>query len=288
MSATPEVRPDDRALPRSSRPTGKGAATSVGSARLLGVMAAATLTAHGQPAPGHQLARRERRRGSSPSCSKHASRFFVSPTPASRPSAWPSAPSSLGFGDATTYGPCSGARFLTRDPLESITREPYSYTGNNPINRTDPTGLDWWDPRDNVLPALGEAAQDTGEFVVRNRDTIVSVGAAVVCLGTIGTGCAVATATAVAVRSEMRFREHGINSDTVRVAVFDATLSWATLGLVRAPGQLATARLADPIARGVPVVSGRVPQFLIESGMSGLLSIFGFYARHQLDNELDC
>ena len=38
------------------------------------------------------------------------------------------------------------AQFLTRDPIEPITREAYTYAGNNPINRVDPTGLDWWDP----------------------------------------------------------------------------------------------------------------------------------------------
>jgi hypothetical protein len=45
--------------------------------------------------------------------------------------------------DATTYGPSAGARFLTRDPLESITREPYGYVGNNPTNMVDPSGLCW-------------------------------------------------------------------------------------------------------------------------------------------------
>jgi hypothetical protein len=35
-----------------------------------------------------------------------------------------------------------GARFLTRDPLEAITRSAYGYVDNNPVNGTDPTGLD--------------------------------------------------------------------------------------------------------------------------------------------------
>lgn len=67
----------------------------------------------------------------------------------------------------------SGARFLTRDPLEAITREPYGYTGNNPINRTDPTGMDWYDPRDwdqdvvNVVKDVGGRAVDV-TAAVRN------------------------------------------------------------------------------------------------------------------------
>jgi hypothetical protein len=36
-----------------------------------------------------------------------------------------------------------GARFLTRDPAEALTRSPYGYVGNNPLNGVDPTGLDW-------------------------------------------------------------------------------------------------------------------------------------------------
>ena len=58
-----------------------------------------------------------------------------------RPAERPFFPSPLGLGDATTYCPCSGARFLTRDPLEAITREPYGYVGGNPINFVDPSGL---------------------------------------------------------------------------------------------------------------------------------------------------
>jgi RHS repeat-associated protein len=41
---------------------------------------------------------------------------------------------------ARTYDPTTG-QFLTVDPLDVITREPYSYTGDNPVNNVDPTGL---------------------------------------------------------------------------------------------------------------------------------------------------
>lgn len=35
----------------------------------------------------------------------------------------------------------SAGRFLTRDPIESVTRSAYDYVGNDPLNATDPTGL---------------------------------------------------------------------------------------------------------------------------------------------------
>lgn len=46
------------------------------------------------------------------------------------------------------YGPSAEARFLTRDPLEAITRSPYAYVYNNPVNLVDPTGL-------GVLDSIG-------------------------------------------------------------------------------------------------------------------------------------
>lgn len=33
--------------------------------------------------------------------------------------------------------------FISVDPLAEKTMEPYSYVGNNPINRIDPTGMEW-------------------------------------------------------------------------------------------------------------------------------------------------
>lgn len=118
-----------------------GAATSAGSARLLGVMATAPLTAHGQHAPGHQRSRSDRRRGTSARCRESASRFFVPPTSSTRPSTWSSAPSLLVDRHATTYGPSLGARFLTRDPVAPISRDPFGYASGDPVNSADPTGL---------------------------------------------------------------------------------------------------------------------------------------------------
>ncbi|MDQ1492339.1 MAG: hypothetical protein QOJ23_4853 [Actinomycetota bacterium] len=43
---------------------------------------------------------------------------------------------------ARYYDPSTGT-FLTRDPLEAQTREPYGYAGGSPLNATDPLGLCW-------------------------------------------------------------------------------------------------------------------------------------------------
>lgn len=96
---------------------------------------------------------RRTRRGSSARCSKHASRFFDAETPSTSSAERPFFPSALGTGDATTYRPHQGARFLTRDPLEAVSRSAYGYVNNNPLNATDPSGLF---PGDGILGGIGD------------------------------------------------------------------------------------------------------------------------------------
>jgi RHS repeat-associated protein len=42
--------------------------------------------------------------------------------------------------DNRYYDPTTG-QFLSVDPLNAMTQQPYSYTDDDPINGTDPTGL---------------------------------------------------------------------------------------------------------------------------------------------------
>jgi RHS repeat-associated protein len=50
------------------------------------------------------------------------------------------AESGLQYLRARFYDPGTG-QFLSRDPLEALTREPYPYAGDNPLRFTDPSGL---------------------------------------------------------------------------------------------------------------------------------------------------
>jgi RHS repeat-associated protein len=74
---------------------------------------------------------------------------------------------------ARYYDP-STAQFLTRDPLEDISNQPYLYANGDPVNLTDPTGLifgaaaDWVEDRANdgldaVLPAATNLAAGFGD-----------------------------------------------------------------------------------------------------------------------------
>ena len=122
---------------------------------------------------------------------------------------------------ARYYDPAMG-QFLTRDPLEALTREAYGYAAGNPINLTDPSGLAPWDGWgdtirgawsdfkcgaaifaqrfDSGLDRLGEA-MGTGFAFLRAHPGLpqflvnVAAGfaagtlAAAVCTSTLGFGC---------------------------------------------------------------------------------------------------
>jgi RHS repeat-associated protein len=71
--------------------------------------------------------------------------------------------SSLLYLRARYYDPVT-AQFLTVDPLVGQTNAPYGYTGDNPLNATDPTGLCGWACWSiEILGNIAIGAQDAGE-----------------------------------------------------------------------------------------------------------------------------
>jgi RHS repeat-associated protein len=83
---------------------------------------------------------------------------------------WTDAETGFVYLRARYYDPAIG-QFLNRDPLESLTREPHAYAGNNPVNFTDPTGLYWGEDLvktvveigGEVIGHPGDAAKDAGK-----------------------------------------------------------------------------------------------------------------------------
>lgn len=57
------------------------------------------------------------------------------------------------------------AQFLTVDPLKAITREPYSYAGDNPLTYADPTGLIFGIPGTPSWEEAGEAVAGWGDTI---------------------------------------------------------------------------------------------------------------------------
>jgi RHS repeat-associated protein len=82
---------------------------------------------------------------------------------------------------ARYYDPAT-AQFLTWDPANALTRSAYGYAANNPVNFTDPTGLEWYDPRDwdqdvvNIAKDVGGRAVDVTVATV-NTPVTASTGA---------------------------------------------------------------------------------------------------------------
>jgi RHS repeat-associated protein len=59
---------------------------------------------------------------------------------------------------SSTFG-----RFLTRDPIESLTQAPYSYAGNDPLNNDDPSGLNRCEIGANPLRWVGNGVACIGK-----------------------------------------------------------------------------------------------------------------------------
>lgn len=117
---------------------------------------------------------------------------------------------------ARHYDPTTG-QFLTRDPIAMLTSDPYGYAGNDPINSLDPSGLSECgdltlgglvdcvsNPTDWGTKALGtarDAAEQTGDWIWRNRDgisTAIAVVGGISCVaasgGTLTGACTALTA----------------------------------------------------------------------------------------------
>jgi RHS repeat-associated protein len=81
---------------------------------------------------------------------------------------------------ARWYDPAT-AQFLTVDPLAAITGEPYNYANNNPLNQTDPTGLDANPLLGGLDTDLGNIENSIGNAIVNHIGQVAEVGAIAVC-----------------------------------------------------------------------------------------------------------
>jgi RHS repeat-associated protein len=91
---------------------------------------------------------------------------------------------------ARYYDPAT-AQFLTRDPVNDVTRQPYSYAEDNPLNETDPMGLC------GIISCVTDAAKAVGGFVDQHKvgilqgvSGVLAAGAIAATLVTAGTSAA--------------------------------------------------------------------------------------------------
>lgn len=144
------------------------------------------------------------------------------------------------------YDPTSGS-FLTRDPMSSLRRQPYTYVGGNPGNFTDPTGLfgfsditdtvsDGWDATGGkAVHYVKEKSVEAGEFVGKHSAGLSQVlgGAAFMAWAAcpvtgvtcgLATGLSYASATLAAVHAGVACAE-GVVTANCGLAVADFGLA---------------------------------------------------------------
>jgi RHS repeat-associated protein len=78
------------------------------------------------------------------------------------------------------------AQFLSRDPLADMTRQPYSYTSDNPMNTVDPSGLQAISACGNVTAGVGLGGGWSQCLVLLNFTHIVETKSCSVGLGKAG------------------------------------------------------------------------------------------------------
>jgi RHS repeat-associated protein len=89
---------------------------------------------------------------------------------------------------AREYDPAT-AQFLSVDPLEPITGEPYSYAGDNPVNGGDPMGLCNGNP-------LSGSFWTKGNCISENTGQVAEAAAIGVCVAATAGYCLAAAAAA--------------------------------------------------------------------------------------------
>jgi RHS repeat-associated protein len=116
------------------------------------------------------------------------------PNPFQFAGAYTDAESGLQYLQSRYYDP-STAQFLSRDPIEPVTRQPYAYAANNPLNMTDPSGA--W-PNINLGGILHTANSFLSKAsVVLGVASVACDLVTVVTLGGAGPVCAVVNAVAM-------------------------------------------------------------------------------------------
>ena len=124
----------------------------------------------------------------------------------------------LYYMQARYYDPASG-QFLSLDPDVGLTRAPYNYAGDDPVNLTDPLGLNDCGKlsfvcdvghvaagigrsanNDVVQPAYRDVVLPTGQFIETNFGTLAELGAGAFCVTLTAGWCAVVILAATAAK----------------------------------------------------------------------------------------
>lgn len=184
---------------------------------------------------------------------------------------------------ARYYEPSTG-QFLTVDPLNALTRQPYAYAGSDPLNEWDPTGLcnanpfsvSFWTEGN----CISDAAGAVGDWVSAHGDTIVDLGAGITCIvagpESFGAACVPAAAIAAGYSTYTKVKDDIANGDGITKIIEDSLLNIAKAGLMLTPAAL------EQMAEEVIAEEGaaNVSQWLLLAkkglgGIDNLLTVYG-------------
>jgi hypothetical protein len=112
------------------------------------------------------------------------------------------------------------------------TGQPYVFTNDDPLNKTDPLGLCWF--ACGVWHDITKTADDTGHYVDEHRTLIVGIVAAGTCVAFSLGVCAAAVGAAFVARAQYRIERQGF-SNSLGSNFSDLVITAGTFGLVRWP-----------------------------------------------------
>lgn len=162
------------------------------------------------------------------------------------------------------YFDAATGKFLTRDPMLGVTRQPYTYVKDNPLNKTDPSGLcDWWNVACGAQ-ALAKAAHHVDIAQVASAVSAATSTAAFVA-GAVGLEPAAAVLESVSVAS---------TAVTVGADVLEGkdsrTIALDSLGFLAGAGALAGTAKAIRGGRRVTGALSHIVEGLSEAPLSRL------------------
>lgn len=184
---------------------------------------------------------------------------------------------------ARYYDPTT-AQFLTRDPAEALTKAPYSYANDDPIDESDPLGLWGWNPISDISQAAGDVAggvasgaewvyhhpADTAGLVLGAAAAATGVGAVIEGATFVGLGLSVASVGAGAAAAGLD-ANRCFSGDTVACVGFGLGGASAVAGLFPVAGTslvlggaIEEGALADALLNYLPVGLG------LNLGLAGL------------------
>jgi RHS repeat-associated protein len=190
---------------------------------------------------------------------------------------------------AREYDPAT-AQFMTVDPLETITREPYSYAADNPPSYYDPSGLFLGIPGtptdeevigaakegvETVGQGVTEGAEAVGHYVATHPGQIAEYAAVGACVFGGPGACAVATAIAFGVNTGANvFSSCGFSVGREGLIAGEALL-----------GALPGAGLAVPEALGLTADAGPAVNAILAGPGVVITSLEPAINRHVLGGE---